>query len=307
MTLSRGENIHMRSVARLHPSSRPYSRARGAALGALGSALLLLSACGGGSAGSTATATPQPVTLTVFAASSLKAAFTKIGQQYQTAHANVTVSFSYGGSDALANQINQGAPADVFASANIAQMNVVVAAGNIVASSVQTFAHNRLVVIVPKANPAHIQTLQDLARSGIKLDLAAATVPAGQYAVTFLTKASADPSFGASYKANVLKNVVSYETDVATVVNKVSLGEADAGIVYTTDAQSAASTVTPIGIPDTLNTIAVYPIAPVKGSPNATTASAFVNEVTSSEGQAVLASYGFLSSTAGPPYTPPAG
>jgi molybdate transport system substrate-binding protein len=280
---------------------------RSAAIVLLSLGLLCLGACGSSSAAATSTATAQPVTLTVFAAASLKAAFTKIGQQFQAAHRNVTVNFSFGGSDALAAQINQGAPADVFASANITQMNVVISAGNILASNVQTFAHNRLVVITPKANPANIQTLQDLARPGVKLDLAAATVPAGQYAVAFLTKASADPSFGTSYKANVLRNVVSYETDVATVLNKVSLGEADAGIVYTTDAETTPGTLTTIAIPDALNTIAVYPIAPVKASPNAATARAFVGYVSSSGGQAVLASYGFLSSTAGPLYTPPAG
>jgi molybdate transport system substrate-binding protein len=297
----------MRPVAHPHPRRHLLQPVWGGAIGVLSTILLLLSACGSSSAAATPTATSQPVTLTVFAGSSLKAAFTKIGQQFQTAHPNVTVNFSYGGSDALAAQISQGAPADVFASANITQMNVVVTAGNIVASTVQTFAHNRLVVIVPKANAANIQTLQDLAKPGIKLDLAAATVPAGQYAVAFLTKASADPAFGASYKANVLRNVVSYETDVATVLNKVSLGEADAGIVYTTDAQTTASTVTTIAIPDALNTIAVYPIAPVKSSSNLATATALVNYIVSSDGQAVLASYGFLSSTAGPLYTPPAG
>ncbi|HEV2237570.1 MAG TPA: molybdate ABC transporter substrate-binding protein, partial [Ktedonobacterales bacterium] len=280
----------MRPVTHPQPHRPLPKRLCAAAVGLLSALLLLLSACGSstGTGAATPTATAQPVTLTVFAAASLKAAFTKIGQQYQTAHPNVTVNFSFGGSDALAAQINQGAPADVFASANITQMNVVVTAGNIAASTVQTFAHNRLVVVVPKANPANIQTLQDLAKPGIRLDLAAATVPAGQYAVAFLTKASADPSFGASYKANVLKNVVSYETDVATVLNKVSLGEADAGIVYTTDAQTTASTVTTISIPDALNTIAVYPIAPVKSSANAATATSFVTDVASSDGQAVL-------------------
>jgi molybdate transport system substrate-binding protein len=297
----------MRSITRPHPRRQSQPRVRGAAVVLVSAVLLLLSACGSSSGAATPTATAQPVTLTVFAAASLKAAFTKIGQQFHTAHSNVTVNFSFGGSDSLAAQINQGAPADVFASANVTQMNVVVSAGNITASTVQTFAHNRLVVIVPKANPAHIQTLQDLAKPGIKLDLAAATVPAGQYAVTFLTKASTDPSFNPAYKANVLKNVVSYETDVTTVLTKVSLGEADAGIVYTTDAQTTASTVTTIAIPDALNTIAVYPIAPVKNSPNAATAAAFVTYVVSSDGQAVLASYGFLSSSAGPLYTPPAG
>ena len=269
--------------------------------------LLALSGCGSSSskASGGATNTPQPITLNVFAAASLQAAFTKIGTQFHTSHPNVTVTFNFGGSDTLAKQINQGAPADVFASANITQMNVAVTGGDVDAGSVQTFAHNRLVVIYPTNNPAHLASLQDLAKPGVKIVLAATTVPAGQYAVTYMTKASADPTFGASYKANVLKNVVSYETDVKSVLSKVSLGEADAGIVYTTDAQTAASTVSTLTIPDNLNTIAVYPIAPIKGSKNADAAGQFVSYVMSSEGQMVLASHGFLSATDGPSYTPP--
>jgi molybdate transport system substrate-binding protein len=267
--------------------------------------LLALGACG--SSSSTGGTSSQPVTLNVFAASSLQAAFNKIGTQFHAAHSNVTVTFNYGGSNTLAQQINQSAPADVFASANSTQMNVVVSPGNIDASTVQTFAHNRLVVIYPANNPGHITTLPDLAKPGIKVDLAAAAVPAGQYAITFLDKASADPNFGSSYKANVLKNVVSYETDVKTVLSKVSLGEADAGIVYITDAQTEANSVTTLAIPDNLNTIAVYPIAPVKASKNLSVANQFVAYVMSSDGQAVLASFGFLSATAGPAYTPPSG
>jgi molybdate transport system substrate-binding protein len=263
--------------------------------------VLALSACG-----SATTADPPPVSLTVFAAASLKDAFGKIGTQYHAAHPSVTTTFSFGGSDALALQITQGAPADVFASANITQMNVAVTGGDIDASTVQTFAHNRLVVILPKNNPANIQTLQDLAKPGIKIDLAAATVPVGQYAVAFLTKASADPTFSTGYKAAVLSNVVSYETDVKTVLSKISLGEADAGIVYTTDAQTATRTTTTVAIPDALNSIAVYPIAPIKASKASATAKDFVNYVASSDGQAVLASYGFIAGGTGPQYTPPA-
>jgi molybdate transport system substrate-binding protein len=269
--------------------------------------LLALSACGttttgtGGSA--TATSAP-PVTLNVFAAASLQAAFTKIGTQFHAAHPNVTTTFNFAGSDALATQINQGAPADVFASANGAQMDVVVKAGNVDGTQAKTFAHNRLVVVLPKSNPGQITTLQDLAKPGKKVVLAAKTVPVGGYALTFLTKASADPSFGASYKANVLKNVVSYEADVKSVLTKVSLGEADAGIVYTTDAATAASTTSTIDIPDTLNVIATYPIAPVKASKNATVAQQFVDYVNGSDGQAVLASYGFVAGSSGAQYAP---
>jgi molybdate transport system substrate-binding protein len=263
---------------------------------------LALSACGGSSG--TGGTSASPVTLNVFAAASLQAAFTKIGTQFHAAHSNVTTTFNFAGSDALATQINQGAPADVFASANAAQMDVVVKAGSVGGTQAKTFAHNRLVVVIPKNNPGQIATLRDLAESGKKVVLAAKTVPVGGYALTFLTKASGDPSFGSSYRANVLKNVVSYEADVKSVLAKVSLGEADAGIVYTTDAATAASTTTTLDIPDALNVIAMYPIAPVKASKNATVAQQFVDYVAGPDGQAVLASYGFVAGSSGAQYTP---
>jgi molybdate transport system substrate-binding protein len=269
--------------------------------------LLALSACGttttgtGGSA--TATSAP-PVSLNVFAAASLQKAFTQIGTQFHAAHPNVTTTFNFAGSDALATQINQGAPADVFASANGAQMDVVVKAGTVDGTQAKTFAHNRLVVVVPSNNPGQITSLQDLAKPGKKVVLAAKTVPVGGYALTFLTKASADPSFGASYKANVLKNVVSYEADVKSVLAKVSLGEADAGIVYTTDAATAASTTSTLAIPDAFNVIATYPIAPVKASKNASVAQQFIDYVAGPDGQAVLAAYGFIAGSSGAQYTP---
>jgi len=264
---------------------------------------MVLAACG--SSPSTG-ASPQSVKLNVFAAASLQAAFTDIGKAFSQAHSNVTVTFNFAGSDALATQINQGAPADVFASANATQMNNVVTPGNIAGSAVKTFAHNRLVVIYPAANPANIQTLRDLGKSGVKVVLADKTVPVGQYALQFLDLAAADPSFGASYKTNMLKNVVSYETDVKSVLAKVALGEADAGIVYTTDAATEIGKVGTITIPDALNVIAVYPIGAVKASKQATTAQAFVDYVLSSEGQATLAKYGFIAGSEGKQYTPPA-
>lgn len=266
--------------------------------------LLSISACGGSSTGTGTSATP--VTLNVFAAASLQAAFTKIGTQFDAAHSNVTTKFNFAGSDALATQINQAAPADVFASANAAQMDVVVKASNIDGTAVKTFAHNRLVVVLPKDNPGKISTLQDLGKSGIKVVLAAKTVPVGGYALTYLMKASADPSFGASYQANVLKNVVSYEADVKSVLSKVSLGEADAGIVYTTDAATASDTTTQIAIPDNLNVIATYPIGVVKASKSASTAQQFVDYVSGPDGQAVLASYGFVAGSSGTQYMPAA-
>lgn len=265
--------------------------------------LLAVSGCGGSTSESGATSA-APVTLNVFAAASLQAAFTKIGTQFHAAHSNVTTTFNFAGSDALATQINQGAPADVFASANGAQMDVVVKAGSVDGTQAKTFAHNRLVVVIPKNNPGQISTLQDLAKSGKKVVLAAKTVPVGGYALTFLTKASADPSFGSSYQANVLKNVVSYEADVKSVLAKVSLGEADAGIVYTTDAATAASTTSTLAIPDAFNVIATYPMGVVKASKNATVAQQFVDYVAGPDGQAVLAQYGFVAGSSGPQYAP---
>ncbi len=265
---------------------------------------MALGGCGGSPGGGRSG--PAPVRLNVFAAASLTEAFTAIAGSFHAAHPNVTVVYNFGGSDTLATQIVQGAPADVFASANATQMDVVVKSGQVAGSSVETFAHNRLVVIYPKANPAGLRTLQDLARPGVKLDLAASAVPVGQYALDYLTKASADPAFGAGYKAGVLHNVVSYETDVKLVLAKVSLGEADAGIVYATDAATKADSVTTLAIPDALNSLAIYPIAPLKSAAQAKVAAQFVSTVASAAGQATLARYGFIAGDSGPPYSPPA-
>jgi molybdate transport system substrate-binding protein len=254
-----------------------------------------LSACGSSPASNSSTpTTASPVTLNVFAAASLTNAFNNIGKAFHNAHPNVTVTFNFAGSQALATQINQGAPVDVFASANQKQMDVVIQAGGADASASKVFAQNLLVVMTPKNNPGQITTLQDLAKPGLKIVLADKSVPAGQYAIDFLTKASADPGFGKNYQANVTKNVVSYETDVETVVTKVVQGEADAGIVYVTDALANVSQINEIAIPANLQTLAAYPIAPLKDSKNAATAQQFVDFVLSSDGQAILANYGFM-------------
>ena len=263
--------------------------------------LFALAACGSSPATS---ATGQHVKLTVFAAASLKGAFTDIAKAYGKTHPNVAITFNFAGSDTLAQQINQGAPADLFASANGTQMNVAVKSGAIDGSAVKTFAHNRLVLIYPVTNPAHIQTLRDIARPGVKLDLAAQTVPVGQYSLDFLDKASADPAYGTSYKAQALKNVVSYETDVKAVLAKVALGEADAGIVYTTDAASASGKVGTVPIPDALNSIATYPIGVVHSSPQAAAARDLLAYIVSTDGQAILARYGFLPGSDGAQYRP---
>jgi molybdate transport system substrate-binding protein len=263
--------------------------------------LLLTTACAPQAA---ATATPpsaqagQPGTLTVMAAASLTAAFQEIGKAFESQHAGVKVEFNFSGSQQLAQQIAQGAPADVFASANKAQMDAVVKTGQVDQNAPKVFVKNRLVVIYPKANPAKISKLQDLAKPGLKIDLAAKEVPVGQYALDFLAKASQDASFGAAYQAAVTKNVVSYEDNVKAVLTKVSLGEADAGIVYTTDAAAApAGTVEQLAIPDAFNVIASYPIAVIKTSKAPDLAKAFVDLVLSPTGQDILKKYGFIAAT----------
>jgi molybdate transport system substrate-binding protein len=251
--------------------------------------LALLSACG------STPAAPAPTMLNVFAAASLTEAFTEIGKSFEATHPGTTVAFNFAGSQQLAQQIAQGAPADVFASANTSQMNALITSGQVVSGTQETFARNRLVVITPKENPGKIGSLNDLAKSGIKLVLADKSVPVGGYSLTFLDKASKQPEYTSEYSPTVLKNVVSYEENVKAVLSKVTLGEADAGIVYTSDiSRAAADKVNNIDIPDELNVIASYPIAPVKNSKNAATAQQFVTYVLSSDGQDVLEKYGFL-------------
>ena len=245
-----------------------------------------------GTAGGTSPA--QAVTLNVFAAASLTDAFGEIGGQFSAGHPGVEVVFNFAGSNQLATQIGQGAPADVFASANKTQMNAAIDSGRVVSGTQQVFARNRLVVVTPGDNPAALTTLEDLAQPGIKLVFAAKEVPVGQYALNFLDKAEAGGGLGTGYKDAVLANVVSYEENVRSVLTKVALGEADAGIVYTSDVAAAGSEVQQIAIPDALNTIAVYPIAVLSDSPHAELAQAFVDAVLSNGGQQTLEKYGFM-------------
>ncbi|HNB53229.1 MAG TPA: molybdate ABC transporter substrate-binding protein, partial [Anaerolineales bacterium] len=161
--------------------------------------------------------------------------------------------------------------------------------------SPQKFVTNRLVVIFPADNPAGLSTLQDLNKAGLRLVLAAESVPVGGYSLEFLDKAAQDAGFSATFKEEVLTNVVSYEENVKAVLAKVVLGEADAGIVYTSDISGEnASKVGQIEIPDALNVVASYPIAPLADSPNPDVAAAFVAFVLSPEGQKILSDYGFI-------------
>jgi molybdate transport system substrate-binding protein len=232
--------------------------------------------------------------LIVFAAASLTEAFTELGAALTAAHPGVRVIFNFGGSQQLAQQLAQGAPADLFASANRRQMAVAVDAGRVGSDTAQVFACNRLVVVYPVANHAGLATLHDLAAPGLKLVLAAPEVPVGGYARDFLDRAAVAADYGPAYSAAVLANVVSYEENVRAVLSKVVLGEADAGIVYASDVTlDAAEQVGRMAIPDALNTVAEYPVAPVVDAAHPALAQAFLDLLLGPEGQAILAKYGF--------------
>ncbi len=259
-------------------------------------ALLLLLALPVGIAACGSTQPTGPVTLNVFAAASLEGAFNEAGQAFTQAHPGVNVTFNYGGSNTLVTEIIQGAPADVFASADQTQMTNAIQGGVVAQNAAQVFVHNRLVVITPKGD-TKVAQLQDLANPGVKIILAASAVPVGKYALTFLDNASKDPTFSPDYKTKVLANVVSYEQDVKSVFTKIELGEADAGIVYTSDYiadAGAKNALTQITIPSNLNVPATYLLAPVKASANAALANQFVAYILSSAGQAIMVKYGFI-------------
>ena len=237
----------------------------------------------------------RKVKLYIYAAASLNEPFEAIARQFESDQPGVDVILAFGGSQQLAGQIIESAQADVFASANQKQMDVLVSAGKAQASLVRHFASNRLVIIVPKDNPAGMGEVQNLTKPGQRLVLAAAEVPVGQYTLEFLDKVTVEAELGDSFRELVLQNVVSYENDVKAVLAKVVLGEADAGIVYFSDvSKSTAEKVIRIEIPERWNVTARYPISALSGSAQPELAEAFVDFVLSSQGQAILAQYGFL-------------
>jgi molybdate transport system substrate-binding protein len=233
---------------------------------------------------------PAANTLTVFAAASLTDAFTEIGNQFEVTHPGVIVQLNFAGSQALRAQIEQGAVADIFASADQIEMSALVSDGLVQEDESRIFLQNQLVVILPAQNPAKIQGLGDLAKPGLKLVLAADAVPVGRYARQSLENMNG--SFGSDFNNKVLANIVSNEDNVKQVVAKVELGEADAGIVYTSDA-IAASGLKTITIPHDLNVTARYPIAPLAESLKTDLTVTFIAYVLSAEGQAILKKWGF--------------
>ena len=245
---------------------------------------LLSSACSSASTSTSPAASATP--LTVFAASSLTKAFTQIGQDFHTADPGVTVTFNFGSSTDLASQIQSEGTADVFASASSTAMDTLQSAPGVADRT--NFATNRLVIITPPDNPAGITSVNDLARSGVKLVLAAEGVPVGDYARQALKNAG--------ILAQATANVVSNEDDDASVLAKVTSGDADAAMVYTSDVASAGNAVRSVAIPSAVNVVATYPIAAVSGSAYPDQAKAFLDYVVGAAGQATLKQYGF-----GPP------
>jgi len=244
---------------------------------------LLISACA---------ASSDAQTLTVFAASSLTDALKELGAQFEAQHPGARVVFNFAGSQQLRQQLEQGATADVFASANAREMDAAIQSGLVTANAPQVFVKNRLAVIVPRDNRAGVTTLSDLARPGLKIVLAAPGVPVGSYTLNALAKMSL--AYDATFSSTVLSNVVSYEDNVKQVVAKVQLGEADAGIVYTSDVTPAtANQLSTIDIPDEFNVVAAYPFAQLKAASQSALGADFVQFVLSAAGQSILKKWGF--------------
>jgi molybdate transport system substrate-binding protein len=231
------------------------------------------------SASATASGPAVSGTVTVLAAASLTEAFTKLGKQFEAAHPGTSVKLAFGASSALALQITQGAPADVFASASPKNMKQVITAKQAAAST--NFVKNVMEIAVPPANPAHISAVTDLAKSGVKVALCQPQVPCGSTAQAVFTK------------AKITVKPVTLEADVKSTLTKVETDEVDAGVVYLTDVRSAGAKVKGIEIPANLNASTEYPIAALTSAHNPAAAQAFVAYVLSPAGQSVLTAGGF--------------
>jgi molybdate transport system substrate-binding protein len=264
------------------------SRSRSALVAVL--FVLSATACGSSSKPSTSSTTStvpgsaRPALsgpLNVFAASSLTEAFKTEQTNLDTSNSGLSLTFNFAGSQALVTQIQQGADVDVFASADTKNMKKLEDAGLV--DPPRTFARNRLEIAVAPGNPKHITSLADLERSGVTLVLADVSVPAGKYARQAFTNAGLPAP-----------EPVSNELDVKSALSKLTLGEADAVVVYVTDVKAAGNKVEGVTIPDAQNVVAVYPIAVLKAAKHAAAAAAFVDEIATGGGQQVLKDKGFL-------------
>lgn len=232
--------------------------------------------------------------LTVFAAASLTEAFTEIAEEYESLNPGSKVVVNFAGSQQLAQQLSQGAPADVYASADQKQMENVIHAGRVKRGTEKVFITNQLVVILPAENPGSIQDLGDLVEAGLQIILADGAVPVGRYSMEMLDNASQQSGYGVKFKEDVLNNVVSYEENVRAVLSKILLGEADAGIVYLSDAFGAQEgQIGLIDIPDQVNVTASYFLAPISDSSNPNLARKFIDFILSPAGQEIITRYGF--------------
>ena len=265
-------------------------------LAALISVLVLgLAACSSGAAaspGASAASSTEAVELTVYGAASLKGALEKAKTAYQTANPGTTLTISTDSSSALETQIEQGAPADVFLSADTTNPKKLIDMGLADGDPV-TFAGNKLTVIVPADNPAGIKTPADLAKAGIKVIAAGDEVPITKYATQLVDNLAKEAGYPADFAAAYTANIASKEDNVKAVVAKIELGEGDAGIVYVTDAKASTKVAT-VDVPDSANVPATYDGVVVKASRNAAAAKAFLDWFAGPDGQAILSGLGFL-------------
>jgi molybdate transport system substrate-binding protein len=234
------------------------------------------------------------VPVQVYAAASLTDAFKAIGKDFEAKNHNSLVAFKFAGSQDLVAEINKGSAADVFASADQAHMNMAVESRRAIESDVQTFVRNRLIIVQPLDAKKKLKSPTELAQPGLKLVAANSDVPVGRYTIEFLNKASQDPAYGASFKTKVVENIVSYETNVRLVLDKVAKGTADAGFVYVSDALVAQKDVTTVKIPNNLNPVATYPIVTLATADRKPAAKAFVDYVLADPAQQKLKEFGFI-------------
>ena len=244
------------------------------------------------SVGPSTGASAEAVDLTIFAAASLSGALAKAKEAYEAAHPGTTLTISTDSSAALETKIEQGAPADVFLAADTANPMKLVDAGLSAGEAVR-FASNKLTIVVPIDNPGAVTKPADLAKPGLKIIAAGDAVPITAYATQLVANVAKQPDAPAGFEAAYAANVVSKEDNVKAVIGKIELGEGDAGIVYVTDAK-ASTKVTTVDVPDALNVPASYAGVVVGASTHQEPARTFLGWLTGPDGQAVLASFGFL-------------
>ncbi len=280
---------------RVAAGSRAGSRRRAPASTVAAGILLAVAVagCQGLAPGNGPGAARGGVELTVFAAASLREAFGAVKVSYEAANPGVGLVLSFDGSSALRAQVEQGAPVDVFASADSRNPAILADAG-LTSGEPQAFAGNRLAIVVPAANPAAITTAVDLARPGVRLVGAGPEVPISGYAAEMLANLARLPGYPAGYVAAVAANVVSREDNVKAVLAKVQLGEGDAGVVYATDAVAAGNAVRSIPVPDEANVVATYAAVVPRDAPHPGAASSFLAWLRGPDGMAVLARFGFV-------------